>query len=372
MRRGAFIAGIAALIVALYAGFLAWPAPVPSANTPIAAFNEFGAKSEASLIGVQPYLTPADYRSADALRARLGDYLEAAKERGWITERSVVVFPEHIGTWLAAQKAPAAAYTAKTTGGAMTALIAAHPFAFGAALLRSPEEDRAAAAIFRMRQNEMLAAYNDVFGGLAREFSVSIVAGSIVAENPRVENGRVVSGRGALYNSSVLFRPDGTAAEDIVLKAHPIPSETPFTAPAPATRIPTFATPAGRLGILICADSWHPDAYRTLKERGAELVAVPAFLQPDGAWGQPWRGYVTEWPDDVSRHDPGARTEEEAWLSYSAPARAPRIGVERAMTVFLRGRLWDLGADGRTLTLGGEGLALGDAVDGAALSVLWL
>lgn len=372
MRKRAFIGGTAALFIVLYIAFLAWPAPAPAADTPIAAFNEFGEKSEASLVGVQPYLTPADYRSAETLRARLGAYLEAAKERGWITERSVVVFPEHIGTWLAARNAPAAVYKAKTAGGAMAVLIAAHPFAFGAEWLRAQEQDRAAAAIFRMRQKEMLAAYNDVFGGLAREYSVSIVAGSIIAENPRVEDGRIVAGRGPLYNASVLFHPDGAAAEDIVLKAHPIPSETPFTTPAPADRIPTFATPVGRLGVLICADSWHPDAYEALKKRGAEIVAAPAFLQPDGAWREPWRGYVTDWPDDVSRADPGALTEEKAWLSYSMPARAPQIGVARAMTVFLRGRLWDLGSDGRTLSLGGDGLGIGEAVDGAALSVLWL
>lgn len=372
MTRRAVIAGAAGLIVALYAGFLLWPAPTPAADTPIAAFDEFGDRSDASLIGVQAYLTPADYRSAETLRARLGDYLQAAKTRGWLTERSVVVFPEHIGTWLAASHAPAAAYNARTAHGAMIAMIAADPLSFGAAFLRSSEDDRAAAAVFRMRQKEMLAAYNEVFGGLARDYGVSIVAGSIVAENPRIENGRLVAGRGPLYNASVVFGPDGAAAEDIVLKAHPIPSETPFTRAAPATRIPTFATPLGRLGVLICADSWHPDAYEALKARGAEVVAVPAFLQPDGAWGQPWRGYVTDWPDDVSQADPGSRSEEKAWLSYSMPARAPEIGVERAMTVFLRGRLWDLGADGRTLSLSSEGLELGAEIDGAALSVLWL
>lgn len=371
MRRGAAI-GLAAFFVALYAGFLMWPPPAPDTESPIAAFNEFGEKSEASLIGVQPYLAPADYRSAGALRARLGDYLEAARTRGWITGRTVVIFPEHIGTWLAAAHAPAAAYEAKTASGATTALIAAHPFAFSVHWLQASEEDRAAAAIFRMRQKKMLAAYNDVFGVLARDYGVSVVAGSIVAENPRIEDGRIIAGRGALYNASVLFRPDGTAAEEVVLKVHPIPSETSFTAPAPAERIPTFATPVGQLGVLICADSWHPDAYNALKARGAEIVAVPAFLQPDGAWSEPWRGYVTDWPDDVSRANPGARTEEAAWRSYSMPARAPRIDVERAMTVFLRGHLWDLGADGRTLSLTGDGLELGEEVDGAALSVLWL
>jgi len=362
----------AAIIAAALSAFYFWPPPAPSPDSPVAAFNEFGEKSAASLIGVQPFLTPADYQSPDALRRRLGAYLEAAKEHGWITDKTIVIFPEHIGTWLVAARAPAYVYAAHKTANSMPALIASDPIAFARAWSNSTEEDRAAAAIFRMRQRSMLKDYQEVFGGLAKDYGVTVVAGSIVAENPHVESGSIKSAAGALYNMSAVFTPDGAASPDLVLKAYPIPSEKVFTAAAAPEDIPVFETPAGTLGVLICADSWHPAAYAALKRKGAEIVAVPAFLQPDGAWENPWRGYVTPWPDDVSREAPETISEGEAWLSYSMPWRAQGAGASAGMTVFLRGQLWDLGSAGRTLALTPQGLMQGDIVDGAAISVLWL
>ena len=49
---------------------------------------------------------------------------------------------------------------------------------------------------------------------------------------------------------------------------------------------------AGRLGVLICADSWHPEPYERLRAQGAELIAVPAFVPGAGVWNAAWGGYT--------------------------------------------------------------------------------
>ncbi|MCW5724587.1 MAG: hypothetical protein KIS81_06485 [Maricaulaceae bacterium] len=372
MRLSGFIAaGVIALALLGWVAFRYWPAEPRAEPHFIAAYDEFGARTGASMVGVQPWLTPADYRDALALRQRLDGYVSEAARMGWITERSVVVFPEHIGTWLVAVDAPAAAYGARGVDGAMTALIAARPFGFLGAYLRSDEADRAAAAIFRMRADAMAAAYTDVFGALARDYGVTIAAGSIVLPAPRIEDGRVVAGDGPLYNVSAVFGPDGRAMAPLVLKTYPIPSEAGFTAAGPAEQ-PVFDTPAGRLGVLICADSWHPDLYESLREGGAELLAVPAYLQPSGIWAEPWGGYVTPWPDDAYREHAGLLTEGEAWVTYSMPGRAGEHGLRAGLTVFLDGRLWDLGADGRTLARAGDAFHVGSREIGGVISVLWL
>jgi predicted amidohydrolase len=43
----------------------------------------------------------------------------------------------------------------------------------------------------------------------------------------------------------------------------------------PGDGFPTFATDAGRLGVLICYDRWFPEAWRMLALQGAEVVCVP-------------------------------------------------------------------------------------------------
>jgi predicted amidohydrolase len=55
--------------------------------------------------------------------------------------------------------------------------------------------------------------------------------------------------------------------------------------PAPLEQLPVYETRAGRLGVLVCADSWYPAPYQYLKEQGVELLAVPSFVSSAAAFG---------------------------------------------------------------------------------------
>jgi len=372
------IAGLAAaiLLTVLTGAWLAWRfAPHAPETRPDTApqITVFGSPSGANLIGVQPWVSADDYRSAQTLRARFGAYLEAARAQELITARTVAIFPEHAGTWLVAANGPGAVYSADTVAGAMTALIAARPFAFARAWPGSREEDRAAAAVFRMNARRMARDYQSVFSDLAREYGVTIVAGSIVLPGPRVEDGVLeIDLTAPLYNVSAVFGPDGRIDPSLARKAYPIPSESPFTAASPAALYPVFDTPAGRLGVLICADSWHPDVYEALDAGGAEILAVPAYLQPSGVWDEPWGGYTTPWPDDAPRSDAGQLTEGEAWLAHALGGRMDAVSARAGLTTFLRGDLWDLGSDGRAIAADAQGVHLGAAGEAGALTILWL
>ena len=56
----------------------------------------------------------------------------------------------------------------------------------------------------------------------------------------------------------------------------------------------------------------------------------------------------------------------------------PEAGITKGLNVFLRGKLWDLGADGTTIVLNGESGSEPAPplhqtnVDGAVLTCLWL
>ena len=324
------------------------------------------------LVGVQPWLEQTHYQSAATLHDRLAAYLDQIRAELDTAPGSIIVFPEHAGTWLVAAGAPRAAFTASSVEAAMGWLVAANPLRFVAAWLGSGEEDRTAAAIFRMRAPQMARDYQAVFGALASEYGVTIVAGSIVLPEPRVEQGVLIAGDGPLYNMSAVFHPDGSIDTQLVRKAHPIPSETPFTAAWPADRLPVFETPMGRLAVLICADSWHPDLYDSVRRLEADIIAVPAFLQPSGVWNQPWGGYTTGWPDDADRSDAGRLTEAEAWQGYALAGRLSSGGADHGMTAYLRGNLWDLGSDGANIAVAGTHIHIGGGLEGAALTLLRL
>jgi hypothetical protein len=341
-----------------------------------------------NLVGIQPWMTPGDYSDGTRFHAKLDAYLAAARERGFLGPKTVVIFPEYLAAWLVVAHEKTGVYRAQTVKRALTIMAASNPLSFARWFGSAPVANRADYAVFRMKAMAMAAIYQATFSRLASDYRVTIVAGSIVLPSPTVEGGVLRAGRGPLMNISVLYGPDGKARAPVVPKAFPIREEREFLSPGRAADIPVFDTPAGRLGVLICADSWEPAAYQALKRQGVEIIAVPSYLFPDGAWQQKWLGYEgtaqlargsaargksgANAPPRVDPADVGHITEGEASVRYALPGRIAEAGARAGIAVFLRGHLWDLGSDGQTITVLNGTTQMGPAVDGAAIVNLWL
>ncbi|AOS97429.1 Carbon-nitrogen hydrolase [Microbulbifer aggregans] len=323
----------------------------------------------ANLLSIQPHLDVADYAQAGLLQRKLSGYLDQARSAGWLSPQTVVVFPEHIGTWLVAEGESALVFAADTTTGALAWAALGNLSGFLYRLVGAEEQDPFAASLFRTKSEAMADQYQQIFSGLASEYGVTVVAGSILLPEPAVKDERLVVGLGPLYNSSFVFFADGRVAGP-VRKVYPIDSELPFTEPAPLDdSLPIVETPAGRLGVLICADSWYPDTWAQIQS--AQLVAVPSFSSPDGIWESPWGGYNgARAPDDVADSDVQKLTEAEAWRKYALGGRGRQLRA--GINTFLRGDLWDLGDDGQTMAVLDGELILGQRKDIAIVSSLWL
>ena len=325
------------------------------------------AAGQANLISIQSHLSASDYASADLLEQKLRSYLLEARGAGWLTRQSLVVFPEHIGTWLVAEGESFLVFSSKRANTALLWSALGNLPRFLQQLVEVSADDPFAAALFQSKSAAMAQQYQGIFSRLAREFAVTVVAGSIVLPNPVIRDNRIRVGDGPLYNSSFLFYADGRVAGP-VRKVYPIDSERPFIQPA-TQPLPTFATPLGRLAILICADSWYPDTWEQVA--AAELVAVPSFSSPDGIWEQPWAGYNgAAAPGDVDLSDIGHLSEGEAWRKYALAGRGNNLRA--GINTFFRGDLWDLGDDGRTTAVLGGATLQGQRRDGAIVSSLWL
>jgi hypothetical protein len=326
-----------------------------------------------NLLGIQPFMVPEDYASAQTFRTKVEGYLDAANQRGWLDEKTIVALPEHIGTWLVAAGKSQRVRQAETITGAMRMLVLGSPIAFAKGLMFARSKDRVTDGLFRVNAAQMTEIYQDVFSKLARKYAVTIVAGSILLPEPGVSDSKLRIGDDLLYNVCAVYGPDGTAHENLVRKIFPIETELPFTAGASAIELPVFDTPAGKLGVLICADSWYPGPYEILEARGADFVVVPSYLSPSGVWEQPWRGYNGALaPDDMDAQDAHTITEGEAWLKYALAGRLPKTGIKHGVNVFLRGDLWDLGSDGHTIVVKDRTVMQAKHITGAAMVNLWL
>jgi predicted amidohydrolase len=295
-------------------------------------------------------MTPTDYLSEAAFLTKLKDSMESAEARGWLNPRTVVVFPEYIGTWLVITGEGRGIARSQRLKGAMGRLVVKHLFSFIPRFLSVEEADRAAAVLFRLKAERMAQVYQSVFSSIARSYTVTVVAGSTVLPAPTVRDGRVRAGGGPLYGASAVFGPEGRAYGALVRKAFPTGTERPFMAAARVDDLPAFDTPAGRLGVLICADAWYPQSYARLETRDVDFIAVPSYIASKDAWEAPWRGYDgAAAPHDVDLRDVGAITEGEAWRQYALAGRIDTSGARAGINVFLTGSLWDLGGDGQSL-----------------------
>ncbi len=369
----------AVLLLLALAGYLFWAStgrdlPLPAADSNFRAVETWGVDSgRGNLVGIQPYLLPVDYSSETAFFNKMGGYFREAKKRGVLNPKSIVVLPEYTGTWLVAANEKRSVYAAKTSGEALQTVVVSHLFDFFRAKLAAPDStrDQTTDAVFRMKAPDMAEIYQRVFANIAKSYDVTVVAGSILLPEPSVENGKLVVGKGQLTNVSAIFNPDGSLA-GLVKKAFPTSEEQRFLCAAPIADNPVFDTPAGKLGVLVCADAWFSPAYAALKAKGATLLAVPSYSMYDHAWLLPWGGYSGFPTPADAKADVGKIREGEAWQRYTMPARAPReAGIRRGINVFLRGKLWDLGADGGTIMLR-DSARLGPMLNAATLSVVWL
>jgi predicted amidohydrolase len=82
---------------------------------------------------------------------------------------------------------------------------------------------------------------------------------------------------GALYDTAVVVRPDGSTVP--YRKTHLYPSEDARFAAGDA--LFTVPTPAGRLGPLICFEHAFPEAATALALDGAQVLTIPSAV-PDG------------------------------------------------------------------------------------------
>lgn len=106
---------------------------------------------------------------------------------------------------------------------------------------------------------------------MARQYRM-YVAGGIV---------RQVSEPDRLYNTCLLFDREGGLV-GMYDKVHPYSPENNEQGITPGTRVPVFDTDFGRLGIIICYDSWFPDVCQLLALKGAEIILFPnAGHQPE-------------------------------------------------------------------------------------------
>ncbi|MEJ8841046.1 carbon-nitrogen hydrolase family protein [Lacibacter sp. H375] len=306
-----------------------------------------------NIIGIQPYLTATSYSTAFNFEISLRFYFEQLKRENKLNDKSIVVLPEYIGTWLVAANEKETIYKQEKIEKAMTTMVRSNLFSFLYGYLKSPAADKSKYAIFHLKAAKMAKQYQQVFSTLAKEYKCTIVAGSIALPDASINsNGDLQIKQGApVYNTSVVFGNDGKILSPLIKKMFPIDDEQGFTAAADTSQQSVITTKAEKMAVLICADSWYPQAYSNLTNK-ADFIVVPSLGGKDSVWLAAWNGYNGfKVPVDVDTTDYKKISEGDAWLKYSMNKRAVLANIHQGMNVFFTGSLWDMKAEGRVLIL---------------------
>jgi predicted amidohydrolase len=298
------------------------------------ALNQGSPGADGNLLGIQPELVTSDYQSLERLHLKLSAYLDRARDLGLLNPRTVVVLPEHIGTWLFAIGEKDELYQARDRQHALQWSAASNPLDFLPALLTAEGDAHLQDALLRTKAKRMAHDYQQLFGGLARDYAVTLVAGSIVLPEPRLEHGQLQVASGPLYNASLVFDRSGKPLGQPQRQAF-----SAATASSLATDTPQAVdTPAGRLGIVLGGDTRHIAAH---DQQSIELLVMPSDIdnKPDAS-------------------------------EFAAHLQAQ--GIRAALQVHARGRLWERSGQAPALAFSAGQVSLGDSSRGAQLINLWL
>ena len=322
---------------------------------------------------IQPFMYPDDYATEKTFHDALDRYVHRAALAGWLHKNTVVSFPEYLSTWLVILGEKKSVFAAKTVKQAMGEIVLSNPLKFLGKYYTGKAGDKSAEAIFRMKAEKMASVYNKVFSGLAKQYGVTIVAGSIVLPGAEIKDGALTVHDGSLYNVSVIYKSDGRADEKIIKKAFPVADELSFTCKQDAGDMPLFNTPAGKMAVLICADCWYPACYKQSVKERPDFIIVPSYVEGNNAFKQPWPGYSGfANPSDIDTTDIGKITILDGWVRYALPGRLKQAGIQNGIITYLHGQFWDLGSDAHyVLVSHGETIVKQPNAD-ASIVNLWL
>ncbi|MCH4551407.1 MULTISPECIES: carbon-nitrogen hydrolase family protein [Aestuariibaculum] len=111
------------------------------------------------------------------------------------------------------------------------------------------------------------------FSKLAISYNINIITGSM----PEMVNDK-------LYNVGYLCRRDGTSER--YEKLHVTPDEAKVWGMVGGSKLQTFDTDCGKIGILICYDSEFPELSRLLADEGMDILFVPFLTDTQNGYSR--------------------------------------------------------------------------------------
>ncbi|MGL4317515.1 MAG: hydrolase [Pseudomonas sp.] len=221
---------------------------------------------QANLLAIRPQLYPSDYRSPALLRRKLSAALDQARQLQLLNEHSVVALPDQIGTWLLLQNEKPPVYAAHSFAEAQPWLALNHPLLYVGSYWRNQSF---AETLLRDKAADTARAYQQLFSELARDYRITLMAGSLLLPEPSLEAGQIRVADGPLQRFGLIFSPHGQVLGE------------PYRGTWPDSRqeesVQKLDLPRGQLLIKRAWDFDFPLTHVSLQTD--DLMSVPLFIR---------------------------------------------------------------------------------------------
>lgn len=299
-----------------------------------------------NLVGIEPHFLPMDFYSKENFLKAIEPLMEKARQEGALDSRTLVLFPEHVGTGLVLLGEKRPVFVGESWKDSLDFFLSESQYKPESSISQEDENFRQKRLqeLFITKREEILSVYHETFSYLAKKYKVSINAGSIVLPEPKVYRGKITTEEGTLFNTSFTYLANGNPIDKMIKKVNLSEWEKGWIESGGMKQEFIIKVPAWRVSVLLGEDSLYDSVYTAI--RGQKMDGV---ISPSSGFTVP------NW-DELGKDAKGKKT-EDLWIQYGVNSRQGATMGKDNLQIFWKGEAWGLKITGESYTnRGGKNL----------------
>lgn len=271
-----------------------------------------------NLVGIQLVLKPEDFVKEEWWKERIEETLIQGKKSGIFDRKTIVIFPEHLGSGLIFLNEKSKFLNSDSLSDA----------------LKTKGDNFTLNDLLLSKANIMADVYVRTFSSLAKDYNVPILGGTIVLPNPKIVKGNLVlDPTGPLYNVAIPFSADGKLMEPIVKKSILSEEEQKVYAAGDTNQDRIWIVPGWKVAVFIGQEVFDSSIYTRLTGKAIDGLISPSAVFPNMKWSGKDLSDMNVWKQD-------------GMSKYIKTTRAQDL-----VQVFLSGHLFENHWNGKTFNL---------------------
>ncbi len=297
-----------------------------------------------NIVSMQVYLRSQDFAKAEWWSERIEELLKAGKAANIYDRKTIIIFPEHVGTGLVLLDEKESVFDNDSWKSAMDVMITKHSEELTSHLEYSKKPAAKWEAAIRFKSQKMADVYTSTFSKLAKEYNVPILGGSIILPSPRVVRGTlVVDPQGPLYNVAVPFSAEGKVMDPLIRKTLITDDEALLVDAGELNQDRTWIVPGWKVGVFIGQEVFNTQLYEKLKGKPLDGLVSPSVSFPALS-----KEYLKNYIQDESFL---SMSENEIWEKFGLTKHIKETRAVESVQVFLHGSFFNEKTSGRTFNV---------------------